>query len=605
MELVLFCALVGAAALALVLSARGAMTLALAATLVVAGAAGAFWWRTRAAAHRRADEAARAPLPRPVGDRGYVTSATCRACHPSEYASWHRSYHRTMTQPANAATVRAPFAGETLRSDDDGRSYRLRRDGDALVADISGIGTRRVPMMTGSHHMEAFWLAGARGNELVEFPFTYLFDDARWVSRRDVFLVGTEYSKQPSTWNRICVECHVTGGVPGFDARLATPESRVAELGIACEACHGPAAAHVAANRDPFRRWSLHAGGAGDATIVQPAHLSPARSAEVCGQCHGIGCPPEGWLERGLDFRPGAALADAKPILRLATLGSSNCRAQIAADASFAPSRYWKDGMVRVSGREYNGLIESPCFQRGALTCVSCHSMHDSDPNWQLARNKEGNAACTACHAAIGANVAAHTHHAPGSTGSTCYNCHMPETTWGLLRAMRSHQISSPRVQDDVDAGRPNACSLCHLDRTLAWAADALARLWKTPAPKLDDDERTVPAGALYLGRGEAGVRAIAAFAAAGKPAMAPYLIEVLDDDYAAVRYSAIRSLRSIPGFSDLGYDYVGGEEARWAAQREARARLANYGIKIPYSRGEFERLAAGRDETDQMFLAE
>jgi hypothetical protein len=184
----------------------------------------------------------------------------------------------------------------------------------------------------------------------------------------------------------------------------------------------------------------------------------------------------------------------------------------------------------------------------------------------------------------------------------------MPETTWGLLRAMRSHQITIPRVQDDVDAGRPNACNLCHLDRTLAWTADALARLWGTPAPTLDADERGTAAGALYIARGEAGVRAIAACAAAGHAAMAPFLVELLDDDYSAIRYTAIRSLRTIPGFADLAYDYVGSEESRWAAQREARARLARIPddrIQMSYSRGEFERLAAQRDETDQMFLAE
>ena len=608
MELVLFCVLVGGAAVLLVRGARAAVAIALAAALVAGSAAAAVAWRARDDARRAAAAAARAPLPAPVTDRGYVSSDSCRACHPSEYASWHRSFHRTMTQPARGAAVRAPFAGETLRSDDDGRTYRLRRDGDTLWADISGVGARRVPMMTGSHHMEAFWLAGARGNQLVEFPFTWLFDDARWVPRRDVFLVGTEYAKQPSTWNRICVECHVTGGVPGFDAKLTVPQSRVAELGIACEACHGPAAAHVAANRDPFRRWSLHDSGAADATIVNPARLPPPRSAEVCGQCHGIACPPDGWLQHGLGFRPGDALADGKPILRLASLGASDCRAQIAADASFAPSRYWKDGVVRVSGREYNGLVESRCFSGGALACVSCHSMHDSDPNWQLTRGKDGDSACTQCHATISKNVAAHTHHAPGSTGSTCYNCHMPETTWGLLRAMRSHQITIPRVQDDVDAGRPNACNLCHLDRTLAWTADALARLWGTPAPTLDADERGTAAGALYIARGEAGVRAIAACAAAGHAAMAPFLVELLDDDYSAIRYTAIRSLRTIPGFADLAYDYVGSDESRWASQREARARLARIpddGIQMSYSRGEFERLAAERDETDQMFLAE
>ena len=35
--------------------------------------------------------------------------------------------------------------------------------------------------MTGSHHMEAFWVAGDRGNALVELPFTYLLDERRWV----------------------------------------------------------------------------------------------------------------------------------------------------------------------------------------------------------------------------------------------------------------------------------------------------------------------------------------------------------------------------------------------------------------------------------------
>jgi predicted CXXCH cytochrome family protein len=130
-----------------------------------------------------------------------------------------------------------------------------------------------------------------------------------------------------------------------------------------------------------------------------------------------------------------------KPILQPATMRATSCGRQIDADPSFAPTRYWRDGMVRVSGREYNGLIESPCYQRGALSCLSCHSMHDSDPDAQLARDRDGNAACTQCHRALSDEraVAAHTHHRAGSTGSTCYNCHMPHTTYGLMRAMRSH----------------------------------------------------------------------------------------------------------------------------------------------------------------------
>src|SRR5437867_4685634 len=43
------------------------------------------------------------PLPR---REPYVSSAACRACHPQQYASWHRSFHRTMTQVASPESVR-------------------------------------------------------------------------------------------------------------------------------------------------------------------------------------------------------------------------------------------------------------------------------------------------------------------------------------------------------------------------------------------------------------------------------------------------------------------------------------------------------------------
>ena len=57
---------------------------------------------------------------------GYVTSDTCISCHPREYASWYRSYHRTMTQVASGESVLADFEDVTL--DNRGRRYELRRD---------------------------------------------------------------------------------------------------------------------------------------------------------------------------------------------------------------------------------------------------------------------------------------------------------------------------------------------------------------------------------------------------------------------------------------------------------------------------------------------
>jgi len=105
--------------------------------------------------------------------------------------------------------------------------------------------------------------------------------------------------------------------------------------------------------------------------------------------------------------------------------------------------------MVRVSGREYSGMTESPGFQRGEMSCLSCHQMHqafdDSRPRheWaddQLKRGMRGNQACIQCHheLADSKTLTDHTHHAADSSGSKCYNCHMSQTTYGLLKANRS-----------------------------------------------------------------------------------------------------------------------------------------------------------------------
>ena len=109
----------------------------------------------------------------------------------------------------------------------------------------------------------------------------------------------------------------------------------------------------------------------------------------------------------------------------------------------------------------------------------------------------DGNDACLQCHAPLGARLAAHTKHRADSAGSSCYNCHMPYTTYGLLKTIRSHQISSPSVKVAVDTGRPNACNLCHLDTTLAWTAAYLERWYGTPQPQLGDDEQSVAASLL------------------------------------------------------------------------------------------------------------
>jgi predicted CXXCH cytochrome family protein len=523
----------------------------------------------------------------------YTGSASCRACHPDQYASWHRSFHRTMTQVASPESVRGNFGEVDLEFEGD--RYHLERRGaefwvemvdpDWRVRQESGVAAaqpelaravsaprvwRRVSMVTGSHYMQAYWLDNQHGNQQLSLPFTYLFEQERWVPRPAVFLRDPSKSGWAQVWNLGCVDCHSTAGQPGTLPAKASFDTRVAELGIACEACHGPAKEHVRVNSDPRRRYQLHLAAKGDTSIINPARLDSKRSSEICGRCHSVhsSLNEDEWMHTGNSFRPGQELEKTTQISRhVKSIGARK-------------SLFWSDDMIRVSGREYNGLVKTACFQKGEMSCLSCHSMHQSDPRYQVAKSMDGNLACLECHQTIKTNLQAHTHHAPASTGSICYNCHMPYTSYGLMKGLRSHQISSPSVKSALQTGRPDACSLCHLDKTLAWTGQKLHEWYQLPQEELATENQAIAASVLWATKGDAGQRALIAWHMGWEPAravsgggwFAPYLAMMLDDPYPAVRYIAARSLKREHGFEQLSYDYVASPEALHQASESALA---------------------------------
>jgi hypothetical protein len=202
--------------------------------------------------------------------------------------------------------------------------------------------------------------------------------------------------------------------------------------------------------------------------------------------------------------------------------------------------------------------------------------MHQSDPNDQLAEGMRENRACVQCHTEFtGSRLAQHTHHANTSSGSRCYNCHMPHTSYALFTAIRIHRIKSPEVLPVRHAAQPNACNLCHLDKSLDWASQRLQEWYGHKPAELDDEERELAAGVLWMMRGDAAQRAIAAWHTGWEPAReatgnsswaAPLLARLLEDSYSAVRFISWQKLKALPEFRELKYNFVGPPARRKAA---------------------------------------
>jgi hypothetical protein len=541
-------------------------------------------------------------------------SIACRRCHEGHYRSWHRTFHRTMTQEAsaaNAAAVLGDFTGATLRYG--GVEARMDRDAaGAFVMTFTPVAAAGAPVTAvvsraiGSHRYQQY-LTRVGGAEY-RLPVAYHVEERRWFHMNGAFLTadptggepdkdgvprfgGGAYDRHVTRWNDNCVFCHNVAPNPGRDARTGAFDTTVGEMGIACEACHGPGGEHARANRDPARRYALHLAGAADPTIVNPARLSPARAADLCGRCHGQRVTDDigRFLDHGDPFVAGDSLAlYSAPLWRETPLG--------AARAPFAP-RFWADGTPRLTAYEYQGLLQSRCAQEGALTCTTCHGMHDGDPRGQLRPTAAGDGACTAaCHAALADATAAarHSRHDAGAAGTRCVDCHMPRVVYGVLDVHRSHRIEVPDPARAAAAGRPDACTSCHADETPAWAAAAARRLWgRSPAdaPGAGGSaagDATGPTTAVLSGdpiaravAADALGRARAPAAAGARAARAGLLLDVMErDDYPAVRHLAWRALGRLSGeggpaaAAAASYDPAAPPAARRAACGAIRAAL-------------------------------
>jgi predicted CXXCH cytochrome family protein len=500
--------------------------------------------------------------PRTLTQTAYVGSGECKRCHSDHHESWQRTYHRTMTQEAHGDAVLGTWDGTTLQYMGITARMHRDRDGTPLMSFARDGGAERwqarVDRTVGSHRYQQY--LARDGDQWFRLPIAWDVSAQRFIHMNGAFLTPdpevpapgqaitrADYDRHVTRWNDNCVFCHNVHPNPGLDPAREVFDTQVAELGIACEACHGPGAEHVARNHDPMRRYLLHTTGRADPTIRNPARMTAARSAQVCGRCHGqrITSHIERFYEHGDAWIPGDDLAQhSTPLARDTT--------QNGVPGVFA-ARFWNDGTPRLTAYEYQGYLQSACGKDERFTCESCHAMHEGDPRGQMRPDLTGDRMCTQCHADLASTEAhrRHARHDPSGDGARCVGCHMPKLVYGLVSMHVSHRIESPApARNDADE-RPDACTLCHVDRDRAWAISEYERLFGTPgdageASPLSEVEMRLLAGDPIERAAAASALGEPSAAFATSPRTLALLLDtMLVDTYPAVRAIAARSARA------------------------------------------------------------
>ena len=532
-----------------------------------------------------------------------------------------------MTRDASPATVKGDFnnafnhfQGLTTRFTREGDTFFMETISPAWALDrarAEGKANRppetvklSVDRLVGSHWLQEC-LHKEKNGQFSRLPVLYHITEQRWVHSNGAFLIPDSddfwQMCRGTVWNETCLFCHNTGPsknpVPAKRGEEPGFKTQVAELGISCEACHGPGGEHVKRNSSPARRLTLQQAGRGDPSVVHPERLSVERRDEICARCHGALVPKAEAWDRRTARDPFIAGQDLSQFNHKFTSEAEQAilfgKRDGPKPAKPEPNdgRFWGDGTPLTTALEYNGMILSACYEKGkgSLSCLSCHTMHGDDPNFMLKPGMKTNEACYQCHNDYRGRLVEHTQHPADSSGSLCYNCHMPHQVYSLMTTHRSHRIQNPDIADSMGTGKPHACNLCHLDKSLGWTKEQLSRRpggAKKEVPQLSADEENIASSVHLMATGDARTRVIVAGAfsnpdaqrASGTDWFAPFLTRLMGTDrYPAVRYLSLRGLRSVHGPSvETEYDFLARPPERLTQLKALRDRLDGP-VKRPY----------------------
>jgi predicted CXXCH cytochrome family protein len=409
----------------------------------------------------------------------YLGSQSCAKCHDVVHTQWKNSLHIKMTKPVAEATIVGDFRDGTKFADHD-RSYTFgMKNGKPFITVSFGDRppeTFVVDYTLGAKRYQGYLSMLPEGRIYV-LPVFWHIASRRWIDWKEITPIPDGAHDIRQIWNRNCFNCHGTNIVQGYDLDDKHYKSSWTEMGIGCEACHGPGRQHVAlmeqweknpAAKPNYDNSSKNRQLSETLKIFSTRSSEPRRIYDTCAYCHG------NKNNVFVGFKGGDSYTDyALPFLISEPLPDFDFQGE-----------FWPDGRPNRFNRP-QALTMSGCFKAGAITCTNCHVAHGSRNEHSLKVNiyqgRSGDALCTQCHTQptyAGATLKQHTFHAPESAGSRCINCHMSDVNWRLLIRRRDHTLQPPVPENTAQFGIPNACTTCHDNKSPEWAATQMDTWW-------------------------------------------------------------------------------------------------------------------------------
>ncbi|WP_245838010.1 multiheme c-type cytochrome [Tropicimonas sediminicola] len=404
----------------------------------------------------------------------YVGTMACAECHTAEFESWTGSHHDLAWTEPTAENILGDFDDVTFEHQ--GVTTTFSREGDQFFIESDGPdgALTRWPVagVIGITPLQQYFVETEPGR-MQSFDIPWDVIENRWYHMYPEEHLpagdGFHWTGPYKNWNARCAECHATDFQRNYDLQTGSYASTASEIGVGCEACHGPGSAHLdwAAAVDAGTEFEVPPALSPTGFTVDYAASDAETEMQQCASCHSR----RGTYLGGSPL-PGTPFHDA---YRLSTLRDP---------------LYHADGQIRDEVYAYGSFLQSKMYAAG-VQCSDCHDVHSAT------HYNEGNDVCATCHSPAGNSdfptlklaeydSPEHHFHPEDSEGAQCVSCHMIERVYMGVDGRHDHSFRVPRPDLTIAVGTPNACTDCHAEEGPYWAQEELDKRFPNSAYRGD-----------------------------------------------------------------------------------------------------------------------